>query len=235
MAFVLDIVSSVASMFWDNTGAVSSLLKYLGYDGAPDPEKAKKKAAESLVPGSIIQLAFGLGILTCNVGGTQASKDEMPAPLYAMAMAESVLDAAPRACQVIRNITLHKAVSKNVWVLVSVCDAVMAGASLILQGAAASDAHAHRPRPIEESQNISVKRGEQFDVALFSGGDSIFQGSLVTTEVNPSLPTGIKVENGHISGEFPSDAASGYTVKVQVRDQFTPPMYAETTVKIAVP
>ncbi|MFG1663897.1 hypothetical protein [Streptomyces sp. Y7] len=234
VAFVLDIVSSVVSMFWDNTGAVSSLLKNLGYDSDPDPNQARTKAAASLVPGSIIQLAFGLGILTCNVGGTQSSKDEMPAPLYAMAMAESVLDATPRACQVIRNITLHKAVPKNVWVLVSVCDAVMAGASLILQGAAASDAHAHRPRPIEANQNISVKRGQQFDVALFSGGDSIFQGSLVTTEVNPPLPTGIKVENGHISGEFPNDAASSYTVQVQTRDQFTPPMYAETTVKIAV-
>ncbi|MFG2603463.1 hypothetical protein ACGFT2_07930 [Streptomyces sp. NPDC048514] len=237
VAFVLDIVTAVVSLLWDNTGKVSSLLKNLGYDADEDPVKAREKAAASLVPGSIIQLAFGLGVLTCNVGGTETARNtdpELPPALYAMAMAESVLDAAPRACQVIRNITLHKAVPKGVWALVSVCDGVMAGASLILQGAAASDAHVHRPQPVETARNISVTRGEKFDVAVFSGGDSIFQGSLVTTLVDPVLPAGVNVENGHISGTFPNDADHDYTVKVQTRDRFTPPMYAETTVQITV-
>ncbi|MFD9981629.1 hypothetical protein ACFWZJ_14775 [Streptomyces massasporeus] len=231
IALVLDLASSIASMFFESTGEVTSVLKNLGYD------TDKNKAAASLVPGSIVQAVLGAGVLICNVGGTETAHredPELPYSLYAMNMAGSVLDAMPRMVQVLRNFAEHKGVGKHMWALISVADGLMAGASLILQGAAASDAHAHRPQPVAPTQPLTVKRGSAFDVRIFNGGDSIFQGSLVTTQVDPALPTGVTVDKGHISGTFPADAEASYVVKVQTRDCYTPPMYAETTLNISV-
>ncbi|MFJ4561600.1 hypothetical protein ACIP4Q_36760 [Streptomyces massasporeus] len=221
-AFVLDIVSVIASIFFDRTGKKSSLLKNLGYD-AKNPDEAKR----SLIPGSLLQCGLGAGILVCNIGGTVAAKNELPPALFDMAMAESVLDPLPRMIQVGRNFAQGKAAVVEVWPLIAVVDGLVSGASLILQGAAASDAHLHRPQAVQDTVEFHLSVNETFDRQLFNGGESIFQGGL-EYKATPTLPGSVTLANNHISGSF-TEPQVNYTVQVVAYDHFAPPMSAKTT------
>ncbi|MEV8434916.1 hypothetical protein [Streptomyces chartreusis] len=229
---LLDTIAAVASMKAKSLGKVTSVLKNLGYD---DDEA---EAAKSIFPGWIFQFAGGVCIFVCGVGGAVTSRDDevLPEPLWAMGVAEAVMDPLPRMLQGLRYKLEHKGLSKGAWAAIAVADGILSGTPLILQGAAASDAHCHRPRPAE-TKEFTVQHGEDLDLAIFSGGGSIFQGNLINTSTTsqPALPDSVSVKGAHVTGSFPSTSVgTTYTVQAQIRDQFAPPMYADTTVTIKV-